>query len=65
MNMPEAHTRQDKRQECKRPKRSFKSRANKAPNAAPRTLKEVMLALRLVNPVGSSVQLEEIRLKSD
>ena len=48
-----------------RPRRSFRSSAHSAPNAAPKTLNEVILAVRLARPVSSCVQLEASRLKSD
>ncbi|GMF76358.1 unnamed protein product [Aspergillus oryzae] len=64
MNRPDAHTRQAKRHEFNLPNRSFRSRAKSAPKAAPKTLKEVILALRLASPVSSWVQLDEMRLKS-
>ena len=62
MNVPDAHTRAPKRHAFNRPRRSLRSSANNAPKAAPSTLNEVMLALRLARPVGSFFQLDEIRL---
>ena len=62
MNVPDAHTSTARRQAFSRPRRSLRSSAKSAPNAAPSTLNEVILALRLARPVGSFSQCDEMRL---
>lgn len=59
---PVAHTTTATRQEYNRPKRSFSCKVNRAPNAAPSTLNEVILALRSAKLAGSFFQCDGSRL---
>ena len=59
---PQAHVRTKSCQDRRRPNLSASLRQIKAPNAAPRIPVDVMLALRLARPDGSSFQFDLMRL---